>query len=97
LTDLAIEKPSRLRQLAAPPSATGCRFQEHNLCTVHTIRPFGCRMFFCDATSTEWQHQQYERFHADLKRLHETLSVPYFYVEWRQALRDCLDAAPEIL
>ena len=24
-------------------------------------------MFFCDATSTEWQNETYERFHAELK------------------------------
>lgn len=65
---------------------TGCPFQSNKLCSVHAIRPFGCRMFFCDATSTEWQNEQYEHFHARLKRLHEELSVPYFYVEWRQAL-----------
>ena len=65
---------------------TGCPFQSNKLCTVHAMRPFGCRMFFCDATSTDWQNEQYERFHALLKRLHEEMSVPYFYVEWRQAL-----------
>lgn len=65
---------------------TGCPFQQARLCTVHTIRPFGCRIFFCDPTSTEWQNQAYERFHAQLKDLHERLNVPYFYVEWRQAL-----------
>jgi Fe-S-cluster containining protein len=65
---------------------TGCPFQKAKLCTVHAIRPFGCRMFFCDATSTEWQNAAYERFHADLKRLHERFEVPYFYLEWRQAL-----------
>lgn len=64
----------------------GCPFQREKLCTVHSFRPFGCRIFFCDATSTDWQHEMYERFHADLKRLHETLEVPYFYIEWRQAL-----------
>ena len=45
-------------------------------------------MFFCDATSTDWQNETYERFHARLKRLHEELGVPYRYVEWRQALRE---------
>ena len=64
----------------------GCPFQVQKLCTVHPFRPFGCRMFFCDSTSTEWQNHAYERFHAELKRLHETLDVPYFYLEWRQAM-----------
>jgi Fe-S-cluster containining protein len=66
---------------------TGCPLQRAKLCTVHAIRPFGCRMFFCDATSTQWQNEAYERFHADLKRLHEQFEVPYFYLEWREALK----------
>lgn len=65
---------------------TGCPFQSNKLCGVHAIRPFGCRMFFCDATATDWQNETYERFHARLKALHDELGVPYYYVEWRQAL-----------
>jgi Fe-S-cluster containining protein len=69
-----------------PRGGAACPFQSNKMCTVHAIRPFGCRMFFCDATATEWQNEAYERFHAKLKRLHEELGVPYFYVEWRRAL-----------
>jgi Fe-S-cluster containining protein len=80
-----------LRQ-AAPfavgsPQAGGCPFQADKLCSVHSIRPFGCRVFFCDATASEWQQVQYARFHAELKRLHDELEVPYFYMEWRAALK----------
>ncbi len=64
----------------------GCPFQVGKLCSVHAFRPFGCRIFFCDSTSTEWQNLLYEQFHADLKRLHQTLRIPYFYTEWRQAM-----------
>ena len=70
---------------------TGCPFQRARLCSVHAIRPFGCRIFFCDATSDGWQHARYEEFHAELKRLHEELAVPYRYVEWREALRELGD------
>ena len=73
---------------------TGCPFQIARLCTVHAIRPFGCRMFFCDPTSTAWQNERYEHFHAGLKRLHEQLNVPYLYLEWRQALA-ALGLSPE--
>lgn len=66
---------------------SGCPFQASGRCGVHEIRPFGCRIFFCDETATEWQQQQYECLHSDLKRLHEDLDVPYFYMEWREALR----------
>jgi Fe-S-cluster containining protein len=71
---------------AAEANAGGCPFQRNRLCGVHGIRPMGCRLFFCDETSTQWQRKQYEQMHAQLKRLHESLAVPYFYVEWRSAL-----------
>src|SRR5688500_7991460 len=69
-------------------SGEACPFQVGGLCSVHLIRPFGCRVFFCDSTSDDWQHEQYERFHGDLKRLHGELAVEYRYVEWREALRE---------
>jgi Fe-S-cluster containining protein len=68
----------------------GCPFQVDGLCQAHEIRPFGCRIFFCDETSTQWQHDMYEQLHGQLRRLHEDLNVPYHYVEWRFALRICL-------
>ena len=72
----------------------GCPFQTGKLCGVHAIRPFGCRIFFCDPDSTEWQRAAYERFHGRLKRLHEELGVAYFYVEWRQALAAVMGLRP---
>ena len=69
--------------LAILPS---CRYQVDGLCSVHAIRPFGCRIFFCDASSTEWQHEQYELFHRQLQELHQQFDIPYFYIEWRAAL-----------
>jgi Fe-S-cluster containining protein len=69
-----------------PWDGTGCPFQINKRCGVHPIRPMGCRLFFCDATSTVWQQQLYENFHSQLKRLHESLDVPYAYMEWRESL-----------
>ena len=80
----AIRNPQSAPRPAGGPG--GCPFQVGKLCGVHAVRPFGCRMFFCDETSTEWQNEAYERFHGRLKRLHEELGVPYWYVEWREAL-----------
>jgi len=65
----------------------GCPFQKNRLCTVHEARPFGCRIYFCDTTADAWQKSAYEQFHARLKRLHDTLDIPYFYVEWREGLK----------
>ena len=71
----------------------GCRFQVDRLCRAHAIRPFGCRIFFCDATAERWQQEQYERFHGELKQLHELHGVAYFYVEWRKGLEAVLGEA----
>jgi Fe-S-cluster containining protein len=76
----------RKKPVESRPTEGGCPFQHERLCSVHRFRPMGCRMFFCDASSTEWQNEHYEKFHARLKRLHETLAVPYAYLEWRSAL-----------
>ncbi|MGA2497138.1 MAG: hypothetical protein ABSH20_05325 [Tepidisphaeraceae bacterium] len=64
----------------------GCPFQANRLCGVHPLRPFGCRVYFCDGTAQAWQQDQYQQFHARFRRLHDELAVPYFYIEWRQAL-----------
>jgi Fe-S-cluster containining protein len=66
---------------------TGCPFQIGKLCGVHGFRPFGCRVFFCDPTATQWQQEQYEQFHGKMRKLHDELGVPYFYVEWRAGLK----------
>jgi len=84
-------KDERLASAIQKWDGAGCPFQVSKLCGVHAIRPFGCRIYFCDATSTQWQQEAYEVFHARLKRLHEELGVPYYYVEWRQALRAILE------
>ena len=82
-----LPKPPALLEAIASWNGGGCPFQVGKLCGVHAARPFGCRVFFCDPTSTDWQQQAYETFHARLKRLHEQFDVPYFYVEWRTALK----------
>ena len=79
---------ARLATLFDSWSGAGCPFQVAKLCGVHAIRPFGCRMFFCDASAGQWQQEQYELFHRDITRLHAELDVPYFYVEWRQGLNE---------
>ncbi len=78
----------------SPEAPGGCPFQINGLCSVHAVRPFGCRVFFCDSTSDEWQHEQYEQFHTRLKNLHDVMEVPYFYVEWRRALKELHLATP---
>jgi Fe-S-cluster containining protein len=80
---------AELADVPAIPGTTAgaglCAFQSGKICRVHSIRPLGCRVFFCDPTSTEWQVGVYEEFHGRLKDLHEEMSIRYAYVEWRFA------------
>jgi len=85
--DIAIEATTKSSlPIYQPPG--GCPFQFNKLCSVHTRRPFGCRMFYCDPTAQDWQQEQYEQFHAEIKLLHERFGIPYRYMEWRGALRE---------
>jgi Fe-S-cluster containining protein len=85
-SDAGIVPASFARIPESHSTGGACPFLAYGRCSVHTIRPFGCRLFYCDETSTEWQSEQYELFHAELKRLHEAFTIPYRYVEWREAL-----------
>jgi Fe-S-cluster containining protein len=85
-----LELASFLRALSADQPAvattTGCPYQSANHCSVHLIRPLGCRLFYCDPTSTPWQQQLYEQLHHRISALHDAHAIPYFFVEWRTAL-----------
>ena len=70
--------------------AGACVFQVDNRCTVHTVRPLGCRIFFCQEGTDDWQHELSERFLADLRELHDTHNLPYRYLEWRAGLAEAL-------
>jgi Fe-S-cluster containining protein len=69
-----------------PWDGTGCPYQQAGRCEAHLVRPFGCRVYFCDPSADAWQQDQYERFHARIRELHEKFGVPYWYVEWREGL-----------
>jgi Fe-S-cluster containining protein len=64
----------------------GCPFQSANLCSVHTIRPLGCRIFYCDQTAQGWQEELCERMLAEVRRIHDRHAIPYRYGEWRAML-----------
>jgi hypothetical protein len=55
----------RSTRVAADPAwdGTGCPYQKKGRCDAHTSRPFGCRVYFCDAATTSWQQGKYERMH----------------------------------
>jgi len=72
-----------------------CPFQAANLCGVHTIKPLGCRIYFCDKSAQDWQQALYEKLLADLRHLHDQQAVEYRYGEWRTMLKQILTAMSE--
>lgn len=72
--------------LAAIRGTGCCPYQQGGVCTVRTERPTGCRIFFCDPASQDWQPTETESTLQTLRGLHTKHDVPYVYVEWLTAL-----------
>lgn len=70
----------------------GCPFQLANLCSVHEIKPLGCRVYFCDKSAQQWQQDLSERLLAEVRAIHDRFGVPYRYGEWRGLLGQALAA-----
>lgn len=51
-------------------------------CHARDRRPVGCRVFYCDPASQDWQGPVTEEFLGRLRAMHEGLSVPYVYADW---------------
>ena len=86
LPALDVEQRGRL------PLLDGCPFQVDGLCSVHALRPLGCRVFLCDPSARAWEGTLYEGYLQDLRALHDLHALPYEYMEWRAALRDAMTA-----
>lgn len=87
VAQLTHNNPSLTRQTVAEAATRGgCPFQVGTLCGAHTIKPVGCRTYYCDPTAQAWQEDLTERAHALVKSLHAKSGVPYRYMEWRAML-----------
>ena len=71
-----------------PPRRGRCPYQVDARCTARDRRALGCRVFFCDERVREGSHELYERFHRQVRRLHERRGVAYLYVELTTALAE---------
>lgn len=69
-----------------------CPFLLTNLCTVHALKPLGCRVYFCDQAAQDWQMQLSERSMEMIKRIHVEFDIEYRYGEWRQMLNHFLSS-----
>lgn len=66
--------------------AGGCPLQVANLCGAHEIKPMGCRVYFCDRSVQDWQHELSERLMNEIRRVHDEFGIEYVYGEWRSLL-----------
>lgn len=69
-----------------------CVFLDGPNCSIHPLRPSGCRAYFCDKGDGQWQTLLGERFHATIRRLHDELSVEYLCAEWMWMVEMVTDA-----
>lgn len=87
-------QPPKAQMLPVLPSTSGgagsgaCVYQVEKLCSIHKVRPLGCRVFFCQKGTQEWQHELYESFLSRLRELHDSHAVAYRYLEWRAGLAE---------
>lgn len=76
-----------------PPSVNStCPYHRAGRCEARAFRPLGCRVFFCDPETREWQGPEYEDRLLELRRIGSEFGVSYRYVEWLSALREISEA-----
>jgi Fe-S-cluster containining protein len=85
LATLGRGAPSRA-EVEAAEARGDCPFLIMNACSVHTIKPMGCRVYFCDQGATTWQEQLSERALRAIREIHERHGIEYRYTEWRALL-----------
>lgn len=85
------EVPARPAASSIEPRG-GCPFQIEKLCSIHAVRPLGCRVFFCQQGTQAWQQEVYEKFLGEVRQLHEQRELPYQYMEWRAGLREAMES-----
>lgn len=95
VTRLPPGMPLDQSSLSAAESRGDCPFLQMKLCGIHTIKPMGCRVYFCDRDVQEWQHGVSERAVDMIRRIHDELDLQYRYGEWRAILGRFVHLTPE--
>jgi Fe-S-cluster containining protein len=74
---------------SAPEAPSGlCPWWVDGRCANRAGRPLGCRIYFCDPGWTDAMPDVYERYHAELRALHERHGLPYRYAAFVEAVRE---------
>ncbi|MEM9790436.1 MAG: hypothetical protein AAF842_08510 [Planctomycetota bacterium] len=63
-----------------------CPYMVDRSCSVHAARPAGCRIFFCEPGTQDWQQGLYEQSLDAIRQLHNERGLPYRYMEWLDGL-----------
>lgn len=92
LVSAGVERRIDVGSVEAARAAGNCPFQRENACSVHTIKPMACRVYFCDRSAQQWQQDLSEAMHRRIVELHEREGIPYVYAEWRGLLETLLVA-----
>jgi Fe-S-cluster containining protein len=58
-----------------------CPYQDGPSCRQYPNRPLGCRTFFCGKRRQGELNALYERYHAQIRMLHQICCIPYAYGE----------------
>jgi Fe-S-cluster containining protein len=82
-----------LPQIDAARERGDCPFLVDRLCSIHTIKPLGCRVYFCDTTAQVWQQDLSEVGLAMIRAIHDRHGIEYRYGEWRGMLEAVVAAA----
>lgn len=80
-----------LLAMTKPPSpciAGRCPYQTGPRCSARAARPLGCRTFFCDKYLAPEFQQIHERWHRQIRLLHEGLCLEYHYIDLSTAMAD---------
>lgn len=59
-----------------------CNFQENGLCTIHSIRPLGCRTYFSEAPNSIAHQDLYEKYHRKIKNIGNNHEIEYQFVSF---------------
>jgi hypothetical protein len=71
-----------------PDAPSGlCPWHVEGICRNREGRPLGCRVYFCDPAYADEMPLMYERFHAELRALHEQHGEDYRYAPFVDAVR----------
>lgn len=89
----ALERVHLVRESGPPPRAEQagqCPYLSGSRCTARTGRTLGCRLYFCDPRNEEERNRRYERYHREIKRLHEKYGLEYDYRDIMELAHDPL-------